>query len=626
MKELKNLLAVLVVLFVLPGFIFSQGTTFTLIYVNDSHSHLDASAPRDCNLKGTIGGISKAASVIGMLKATEPNPLFFHTGDFSVGDFFFNKYFGAAELQILQSLGCDAMTTGNHEFDLGPSTLKDVYTEGFAAGNIPVLSANLDVSGYPPLQPYISPYMIKTINGVNVGLFGLTIPDPLSNPAPVIINENIPEIAYATIAEMQSLGAQVIICLSHLGYTIDSTLAVNIPGINVIVGAHDHYAFAQPKQVPNPGGFNTYILQAGSNYEYVGKFKFNYNNGNITVNNGCLIPINCQVPSVPEIDAIISQLKQGISAQFGNVYNKKIATALCDIVKKTPENSRKKDSPLGNLVTDAFRHKTGTKLSITANGLMADIIHHGPIVGADVFRAVPYGFDVATSLGFNLATFDIKGSELIKALETGLSFIGISEDFFPQVSGLEFKYKSENPPGERVIFTSVKINDHLIVLNKKYSVTSNNGLLGIMMNMGVIVENINMTNVPEYSALKNYLSHMHIVYYKSEGRIKDMSIQKSLSDDESIGTEGVKSYKLYNNYPNPFNPSTTIKFEVPSDESVTLRIYNTLGQEVAKLVEGKLTAGMHEVMWIANNFSSGVYFYQLRAGNYVETKRMMLVK
>jgi 5'-nucleotidase len=626
MKQLKNLLSVVIVLLFFAGSAYPQGTTITLIHVNDSHSHLDASAPRDNNLNGTIGGISRAASVIGYLKATEPNPLFFHTGDFSVGDFFFNSYFGVPELQILQSLGCDGMVVGNHEFDLGPSTLEEVYAAEFTNGSIPVVSANLDMSGYPSLSNFISSHTIKTVSGVKVGIFGLTIPDPLSNPSPVVINENIPEIAFATIAEMKSLGAEVVICLSHLGYTLDSTLAANIPGINVIIGAHDHYAFAQPKQVMSPGGTVTYICQAGCNYEYVGELKFTYYNGNVTLNSGQLIPVTNQTPPVSEIEAILSQLKQGIVAQFGNVYNSKIGTTVKDIGKNTPENSSKKDSPIGNLVTDAYRYKTGTSIAITANGLMADIIHHGPVVGTDVFRTVCYGFDTETGLGFNLVKFKMNGNELIKGLEIGLSMIGISDDFFPQVSGIKFKYNPENPPGERVIIASVKVDGERIQPNKKYSVTANNGLLGILISMGVKAENIQVTNKAEYTALKDFISHLKNVNYKSEGRIKNVSAICSDIDEEAEPVGEIKTFKLYNNYPNPFNPSTTIKFEIPYSETVTLKIYNSLGQEVAKLTDGRLTAGTYEFRWNASDFSSGVYFYQLQAGNFIETKKMILVR
>jgi hypothetical protein len=85
-------------------------------------------------------------------------------------------------------------------------------------------------------------------------------------------------------------------------------------------------------------------------------------------------------------------------------------------------------------------------------------------------------------------------------------------------------------------------------------------------------------------------------------------------------------YQLSQNYPNPFNPSTTINFSLPQLESVNLSVFNILGQKVATLVDGKLTAGSYTASFKADKFASGVYFYRLQAGNFVETKKMMLVK
>ena len=83
---------------------------------------------------------------------------------------------------------------------------------------------------------------------------------------------------------------------------------------------------------------------------------------------------------------------------------------------------------------------------------------------------------------------------------------------------------------------------------------------------------------------------------------------------------------LYQNYPNPFNPSTTITFHVPRNTFASLNVYNVLGQEIATLVNEEMKPGTYEVKWNASLQSSGLYFYQLRAGGFTETKRMLLVK
>ncbi|MEK7651487.1 MAG: T9SS type A sorting domain-containing protein [Patescibacteria group bacterium] len=85
-------------------------------------------------------------------------------------------------------------------------------------------------------------------------------------------------------------------------------------------------------------------------------------------------------------------------------------------------------------------------------------------------------------------------------------------------------------------------------------------------------------------------------------------------------------FSLSQNYPNPFNPSTTIEFSLPKRAIVNLTIYNTLGQIVETLISSEMEAGAHQVIWKANNIPSGTYFYRLIANNFVETKKMLLMK
>jgi hypothetical protein len=85
-------------------------------------------------------------------------------------------------------------------------------------------------------------------------------------------------------------------------------------------------------------------------------------------------------------------------------------------------------------------------------------------------------------------------------------------------------------------------------------------------------------------------------------------------------------FRLFQNYPNPFNPSTTISYDLPTRSVVALRIFNVLGQEVATLVSGDVEPGKHQVGWDAHRLSSGVYFYRLQAGEFVENKKMILLR
>ncbi|MBZ0182570.1 MAG: family 10 glycosylhydrolase [Melioribacteraceae bacterium] len=101
----------------------------------------------------------------------------------------------------------------------------------------------------------------------------------------------------------------------------------------------------------------------------------------------------------------------------------------------------------------------------------------------------------------------------------------------------------------------------------------------------------------------------------------------SVEDSEKEITQNVPSkFMLEQNYPNPFNPTTSIEYSVPSSEYVSLKVYDVLGNEVASLVNENKTAGSYRIDFNASTLSSGVYFYKITAGNYTETKKMMLIK
>jgi hypothetical protein len=86
------------------------------------------------------------------------------------------------------------------------------------------------------------------------------------------------------------------------------------------------------------------------------------------------------------------------------------------------------------------------------------------------------------------------------------------------------------------------------------------------------------------------------------------------------------AFGLEQNYPNPFNPSTTIHYGLPNKTDAQLSVFNTLGQQVARLVNGDMEAGYHEVKFNGSGLSSGVYFYRLQAGSFVETRKLILVR
>jgi 5'-nucleotidase / UDP-sugar diphosphatase len=509
----------------------SAQTTITVLNVADTHSHLDMTGPKDANLNGTLYGMAKAASVIGMTKMTEPNVLTLHGGDAFHGDLLFQQYFGVPELQMMQALGFDAMALGNHEFDLGPDTLAYILYTAYGTDTLPLLSANVDFSAVPELglDTWIKPTMMKEVGGVQVGIFGMTVPtNPTTNNGAVqILGGDDPAvvvgIAYQTMMALRGAGAQVVICLSHLGALYDQAIAANVPGIDVILGAHDHYEWAQPLVIPNPYGGQTIVTAVGKHYEKIAKMHLTVDATGVSLADFTLIPLDATIPGAPEIQGVVDQLKLGVVQHYGDVYHTKVGYAPWDIKTTFDPRWTMRDTGMGNLITDALRLKTRTDIAITANGLISEGITKGWIVGADVFRPVSYGYDTATGLGLKLVTFKFTGAELIKGLETTLAYYGISEDFFLQVSGVQFKFDSSRDVGSRVLLSTVKINGRPLSLTKTYSCTVNEGIAMLIPLLGITVTDMVPLPDLEYNVLKDYIHRMYIPAYTSQGRIRDVA-------------------------------------------------------------------------------------------------------
>ena len=124
-----------------------------------------------------------------------------------------------------------------------------------------------------------------------------------------------------------------------------------------------------------------------------------------------------------------------------------------------------------------------------------------------------------------------------------------------------------------------------------------------------------------------YVWHCHILSHEDHEMMRPFHVGPlPLPKQSGDVLAGVTDYSLDQNYPNPFNPSTTINFSIPQNAHVTLKIFNVLGKEVGTLLDQEVPSGNHEVQFDATGIPSGVYFYTLTAGNFVESKKMMLMK
>ena len=611
---------------------FTQTDTLTIIHVNDSHSNL---LPYPM-VNGDYGGIARAASVIGQWKMTEPYPIFLHGGDFMVGTLMFNTFFGVAELQILQNLGCDALVLGNHEFDPGPVELGNILATAQLDSSFDIICSNaLGMSQVPLLDSIVRPYAIEQRGNVKVGIFGMTTPATMvmSNPLPVVFDTSqtgIVTAALTTIAQLQAEGCQVIIMLSHMGFEVDKALAPYLSGVDVIIGGHSHHALSSIEYVNGIA-----IVQAGEFYHYVGKLTLVYNGTSVSAADYTLQEITPVIPAEPTIAATVEQLKLGIIVQYSPVIGdpyQPISYAP-ELLHNYPQISspmnlqESLDTPVGNLFTMAMLdHVPGADCALEPNGHIVEEIYPGPVTPADLFRIYPYGMDPSDGLGFRLASFDLTGQEILTILQ-GLMFnihplVGDFE-YLPQSTGLDFS-AYYTPAG--IQLTSVTIQNQPVDPNATYRIVSSDRTVGYIETLfPIIPRNVDVDSLSVFQIVAEYVAQYDTLNFLSTGH-NFLPIEAGNSSHPLIA-----QFELLPNYPNPFNPETTLPLQISSRTEVELAVYNCLGQKMAVLFEGFLPAGYHEFHWNARTgrncpAGSGIYFVILKSAHQQSTRKIMLLR
>jgi hypothetical protein len=137
---------------------------------------------------------------------------------------------------------------------------------------------------------------------------------------------------------------------------------------------------------------------------------------------------------------------------------------------------------------------------------------------------------------------------------------------------------------------------------------------------------------PQAYQRSGYYPMTYLITYDEDEQIfdivyTDLVYRTGVVKVDEVASDALpETFALYQNYPNPFNPSTTIIFSIPEQSKVALIVYDILGRKVATLVDGQLSVGKYSTLFDASHLTSGVYIYQLRAGNHIETKRLILIK
>ena len=258
-------------------------TIITILHTNDTHSQIDPLPANDAN--AGKGGVARRATLVKSVRKENPNTLLVDAGDVLQGTPYFNFYKGEVEYKAMSAIGYDVGTLGNHEFDNGVEAL--VAALKFA--NFDIVSANYDVRG-TVLEPRVKRYVVKTLGGIRIGLFGLGI-----SPVALITPDNFKGVTYidpvvAARDVVKKLREEercaLVVCMSHLGYNKDaksgdSFVASQVDGIDFIASGHSHLFMKEPVTQTQPCGAKTLIFQVGKSGIYVGRVDFTFRAGKL---------------------------------------------------------------------------------------------------------------------------------------------------------------------------------------------------------------------------------------------------------------------------------------------------------------------------------------------------------
>lgn len=273
-RRVLGLLAGAPALMLAPRARASSATRLTILHTNDTHSRMEPF--ENGKFKGRAG-VARRATVFKAVRAENPNTFAFDAGDTFQGTSWFNAFKGEVDIKVMQALGYDATCIGNHDFDAGAAKLSENLKH--ASGLAP-LAANFSIDDSSPLASQIRHHTVIERGGVKVGVFGLGIAfDGLVNPK---LHKGLSytdprEAAAAQVAALRDQGCQVIIALSHLGFSGyrgevgDQEWPKDVAGVHYVVGGHTHTFLKEPKVVRSASGWETPIMQVGHSGLNVGR-------------------------------------------------------------------------------------------------------------------------------------------------------------------------------------------------------------------------------------------------------------------------------------------------------------------------------------------------------------------
>ncbi len=443
----------------------------TILHTNDFHARFEPISGSDgpCaaeeNVAGEcFGGTARLVNAIADARTRSENTLLVDGGDQFQGTLFYTYYKGKMAAEMMNMLGYDGMTVGNHEFDDGP----EVLSEFVDAIEFPILMSNADVSAEPLLADKLAKSTVVEQGGERIGLIGLTPEDTdeLAAPGPNVTFSDPIAAVQGEVGRLTAEGVTKIVVLSHSGYRVDLAVAEGTTGVDVIVGGHTNTLLGAMEGAEGPYPTmvgNTAVVQAYAYGKYLGELNVTFDDaGVVTEASGAPILVDA---AVAEDEATVARIAE-LALPLDEIRNEVVART-DQPIDGNRDVCRAQVCEMGILIADAMLDRVkdqGVEVAIANSGGIRASIDAGEVTMGEVLTVLPFQN--------TLSTFRVDGATLLAALENGVSQVEEGAGRFPQVSGLTFAFDAAAEPGSRV--SDVMVGGAALDPAKMYGVVSNN--------------------------------------------------------------------------------------------------------------------------------------------------------
>lgn len=253
----------------------AQGKQLVVLHTNDTHSTIMPLNPNleDKDLAGR-GGFIRRLEFLQQQRRETPDLLYFDSGDFCQGSPYYTLFKGDVEIGLMNMMGIDAATIGNHEFDFGLDNMARL----FKMANFPIVCANYDFAG-TPVEGLVKPYVILKRNGLKIGVFGLSpqlegLVEKRTCQGVTFLDPVKKALEVATLLKKKKK-CDMVICISHLGWDTDLDDDIEMiqasRNIDIVLGGHSHTYFEKLEYVKDLDGRDVPVDQNGKHAIWVGK-------------------------------------------------------------------------------------------------------------------------------------------------------------------------------------------------------------------------------------------------------------------------------------------------------------------------------------------------------------------